>query len=109
MYTIFPFFLLLATPAFAGVVHRRDEPQPTLAPQSASKYLYNCDAGEKTTEAYAWKDHLAISKEAVKWKAGSTWQPAMDKYFGKDSKKSPWGNAIKRTWRLKNMPLFPVF
>lgn len=97
MRALFSLSLFLVTPAFAGMIHRRDGPQPTLAPHSTSKYLYDCDAGAKITEAYAWQDHLAIAKEAIKWKAGSTWQQVFDRYMGKDSKDSPWGNAIKRT------------
>lgn len=37
--------VLLATPAFAGVLDHREDPQPTLTPQYAKRYLYNSDKG----------------------------------------------------------------
>ena len=97
MRILLSFVILLATPAFAGIIDRRDDPEPTLTPQYAKRYLYDCDKDQKAVEAKAWKDHLAIAKEAVKWKAGGKWQPAFDKYMGKDSKDSPRSASIKRT------------
>jgi len=95
MYILRISVILLATPTFAKVLDHREDPQPTLTPQYAKRYLYNSDQGQKATEAIAWKDQLTIAKEAAKYKAGEKWKPMFDKYMGKDSKYSPWGNAIK--------------
>jgi len=85
--------------AFATILQliNAPEPEPTLAPQYAKRYVYDCNQGNKRIEADTWRDHLKIAKEAVKWKAGGKWQPAFDTYMGTDSKTSPWSNAIKRT------------
>ena len=92
---LLPFVVLLASPALALVFDRRADPQPTLSPQYAKRYLYDCDDSEKMIEASAWRDHLAIAKEALNWKPGKKWQPAFDMYMGTDSKDKPYSDAIK--------------
>ena len=86
---------LAAALVFHSLTTNAADPEPTLAPQSARKYMIDCTKDEKVTEAKAWSDHLAIAKEAVKWQAGGRWQPAFDKYMGKDSREKPWFDTIK--------------
>ena len=87
--------VLLASQALALVFDRLVDPQPTLSPQYAKRYLYDCDDSEKMIEASAWRDHLAIAKEALNWKPGKKWQSAFDMYMGTDSKDKPYSDAIK--------------
>lgn len=92
---LYPLSLIAITALCALIPSHTNAQDPTPAPQSAKRYLYECEKNEKIIEAKAWRDHLAISKEAANWRSGKRWQPAFDKYMGKDSAYKPWYNPIR--------------